>query len=92
VTPGGHGAPRLHQILITRTLTLLTRSLEPNWEPITPGIGLVIPEAQARVSAVTALGRPGQPDDIAAAIAALLGDRTHWISGQRIEVSGGMNL
>lgn len=50
------------------------------------------PETQARVSSVTALGRPGQPDDIATAIAALLGDRTHWITGQRIEVSGGMHV
>lgn len=50
------------------------------------------PEAQARVSSVTVLARPGEPDDIASAIAALLGDRTHSITGQRIEVSGGMNL
>lgn len=49
-------------------------------------------ETQARISSVTALGRPGQPDDIGTAIAALLGDRAHWITGQRIEVSGGMNL
>ena len=40
----------------------------------------------------TALGRVGLPDDIGAAIALLLEDGNGWISGQRLEVSGGMFL
>jgi NAD(P)-dependent dehydrogenase (short-subunit alcohol dehydrogenase family) len=32
------------------------------------------------------------PDDIGDAIAALLSDDNRWITGQRIEVSGGMFL
>ncbi|CDY75482.1 Reductase [Caballeronia glathei] len=40
----------------------------------------------------TALGRVGMPDDIGDAIAALLSDDNRWITGQRIEVSGGMFL
>ncbi|WP_344876382.1 SDR family NAD(P)-dependent oxidoreductase [Allokutzneria multivorans] len=40
----------------------------------------------------TALGRVGLPDDIGAAIAALLGDGNAWITAQRIEVSGGTLL
>ena len=39
-----------------------------------------------------ALGRVGLPDDVGGAVAALLSDGTHWINGQRIEVSGGMML
>jgi NAD(P)-dependent dehydrogenase (short-subunit alcohol dehydrogenase family) len=39
-----------------------------------------------------ALGRYGQPEVIAGAIAALLGDGNRWVTGQRIEVSGGMHL
>ncbi|MEE7547648.1 SDR family oxidoreductase, partial [Xanthomonas sp. Kuri4-1] len=50
------------------------------------------PELNARVAAMTALGRAGQPDDIGAVVAALLAPGTGWINGQRIEVSGGMLL
>ncbi|KIH82063.1 SDR family NAD(P)-dependent oxidoreductase [Pseudomonas batumici] len=44
------------------------------------------------VAANTALGRAGLPDDIGGAIALLLGDAGQWITGQRIEASGGMFL
>jgi NAD(P)-dependent dehydrogenase (short-subunit alcohol dehydrogenase family) len=50
------------------------------------------PEVNRRVAEMTALGRAGQPDDIGPMIAALLSDDNRWISGQRIEVSGGMAL
>lgn len=49
-------------------------------------------EINARVASQTALGRAGQPDDIGNAIAALLSDQTGWITGQRIEASGGQSL
>ena len=39
-----------------------------------------------------ALGRVGEPDDIAAAVASLLSDANGWVTGQRIEVSGGQSL
>jgi NAD(P)-dependent dehydrogenase (short-subunit alcohol dehydrogenase family) len=42
------------------------------------------------VASVTALGRPGVPEDIGAMIASLLTENNRWINGQRIEVSGGM--
>ncbi|MGV3558191.1 SDR family NAD(P)-dependent oxidoreductase [Larkinella arboricola] len=44
------------------------------------------------VSSVTALGRAGLPDDIGGVVAFLCTDDAKWINGQRIEVSGGMNL
>lgn len=40
----------------------------------------------------TALGRAGLPDDIGGVIASVLADASHWITGQRIEASGGMFL
>jgi len=46
----------------------------------------------AMVANNTALGRAGLPDDIGGAIALLLADGSHWITGQRIEASGGMFL
>lgn len=50
------------------------------------------PEYRARVGAITALGRPAEPEEIAAAVAALLSDDMAWVNGERIEVSGGMRL
>jgi len=40
----------------------------------------------------TALGRVGLPDDIGGAAVALLSPGANWITGQRIEASGGMIL
>ncbi|MET1053941.1 MAG: SDR family oxidoreductase [Pedobacter sp.] len=50
------------------------------------------PEVNAMISSITALGRPGLPDDIGPMIASLLSDDNRWVNGQRIEVSGGMFL
>jgi len=50
------------------------------------------PAVNAHLAAITALGRVGLPDDIGGAIASLLQPGNRWITGQRIEVSGGMNL
>ncbi|WP_157271428.1 SDR family NAD(P)-dependent oxidoreductase [Azohydromonas aeria] len=44
------------------------------------------------LAAQTALGRVGLPEDIGAAVAALLSDDTGWVNGQRVEASGGMFL
>ena len=50
------------------------------------------PEVNKQISAMTALGRPGEPDDIGPMIAALLSDENRWVNAQRIEVSGGLSL
>jgi len=46
----------------------------------------------AYIASVTALGRVGEPDDIGGVVAFLCTDDARWITAQRIEVSGGMNL
>jgi NAD(P)-dependent dehydrogenase (short-subunit alcohol dehydrogenase family) len=58
------------------------------------GGGVVRDNAQmnSAIAAQTALGRVGLPDDIGGAVSALLMPENRWISGQRIEVSGGMFL
>ena len=58
------------------------------------GGGVVRDNAQlnAHISGLTAMGRAGRPDDVGAAVAALLADGNNWVTGQRIEVSGGMML
>ena len=50
------------------------------------------PEVNKAVSAMTALGRAGVPDDIGPMIASLLSEDNRWINAQRIEVSGGMSI
>ena len=50
------------------------------------------PQVNSMIAAQTALGRAGLPDDIGGAIAALLLPGNAWVTGQRIEVSGGMYL
>jgi NAD(P)-dependent dehydrogenase (short-subunit alcohol dehydrogenase family) len=50
------------------------------------------PEVNRRVSEMTALGRPGVPDDIGPMIASLLSEDNRWVNAQRIEVSGGMAI
>lgn len=46
-------------------------------------------DINAYLAANAALGRVGLPDDIGGAVAALLDDNAHWMTGQRIEASGG---
>ncbi|MGE0788191.1 MAG: SDR family NAD(P)-dependent oxidoreductase [Sandaracinaceae bacterium] len=50
------------------------------------------PDVNKMVAAQTALGRVGLPDDIGGAVAMLLSPGAGWITGQRIEASGGMVL
>lgn len=50
------------------------------------------PHVNAMVAGMTALGRVGLPDDVGAAVAVLLSPEAGWITGQRVEVSGGMSL
>jgi NAD(P)-dependent dehydrogenase (short-subunit alcohol dehydrogenase family) len=50
------------------------------------------PELNRMIAAATAMGRVGLPDDIGQAIAGLVVEVSPWMTGQRIEVSGGQNL
>lgn len=44
------------------------------------------------IASVTAMGRVGLPEDVGGAIASFLAGKNQWVTGQRIEVSGGQNL
>lgn len=48
--------------------------------------------AVERVTGMTALGRPGRPADIADAVAFFASDDARWITGQTLEVNGGLFL
>ena len=51
-----------------------------------------VPERKKILASMNALGRVGLPEDIGGVIAFLCSKDGSWINGQRIEVSGGMNL
>jgi NAD(P)-dependent dehydrogenase (short-subunit alcohol dehydrogenase family) len=50
------------------------------------------PEMKARLSSMTPLGRVGVAEDIGPVVAFLCTDDSRWVNGQRIEVSGGINV
>ena len=50
------------------------------------------PDVNAFVASTIALERPGEADDIGAAVAALLSAQMGWMSGERVELSGGQML
>lgn len=49
-------------------------------------------DVRAQLGSVIAMGHVGLPEDIGAAVAAIASDKMGWVTGQRIEASGGMLL
>jgi NAD(P)-dependent dehydrogenase (short-subunit alcohol dehydrogenase family) len=50
------------------------------------------PQSKGYMASNTALGRVGVAEDIGSVVAFLCSDDSRWVNGQRIEVSGGINL
>jgi len=50
------------------------------------------PQLKSMLGAMSPLGRVGAADDIGSVVAFLCTDDARWINGQRIEVSGGINV
>nr|WSW46623.1 SDR family oxidoreductase [Streptomyces sp. NBC_01001] len=51
-----------------------------------------VPEAVAALESITALGRLGEPEDVADVVGFLAGPQGRWVTGQTIDVSGGTYL
>ncbi|MFF5206687.1 SDR family oxidoreductase [Streptosporangium sp. NPDC000396] len=51
-----------------------------------------IPEVVAGLEAITALGRLGEPEDVADIVALLCSPQGRWITGQTVDASGGTYL
>ncbi|GIH66896.1 SDR family NAD(P)-dependent oxidoreductase [Microbispora siamensis] len=51
-----------------------------------------IPEVVAGLEAMVALGRLGEPEDVADVVGFLAGPRGRWVTGQTVDVSGGTYL
>lgn len=86
--------------VMTRSLALTQGKRHISVNTVSPGItatdmnGWLVDnvEAQQRVAAMTALGRHGQPEEIADAVAFFVGNDGRWVSGQTLEVNGGLFL
>lgn len=50
------------------------------------------PQMKERISSLSPLGRVGVAEDIGGVVAFLCSEEGKWINGQRLEVSGGINL
>lgn len=50
------------------------------------------PALKDRLASLTPLGRVGNADDVGGVVAFLCTDDAKWVNGQRIEVSGGINI
>jgi NAD(P)-dependent dehydrogenase (short-subunit alcohol dehydrogenase family) len=86
--------------VLTRTLAVELGPRRISVNVVAPG-GIVTdfgggvmrdPGLQNAVAAETPLGRIGEPEDVAGVVAALLSPETRFITGQRVEVTGGYRL
>lgn len=78
--------------LSSRGIKVNTVAPGPNATDFAGGIIRDNARYNANVKAATALGRMGEPDDIGGVVAFLCTEDARWITAQRIELSGGMNL
>lgn len=76
----------------SRGITVNTVAPGPIATDFSGGVVRDNPELQKRLVDMTGLGRVGLPDDVGEMIASLLDDSNRWVTGQRIEVSGGIAL
>jgi len=76
----------------SRNITVNTISPGITDTDMNPSIRDKDAKAVERVAGMTALGRPGRPADIADAVAFFASDDARWITGQTLDVNGGLFL
>ncbi|MEU6728776.1 SDR family oxidoreductase [Nonomuraea wenchangensis] len=81
-------APTLANELGRRGITVNTVAPGVVRTDMTAGHDLT-PDLVAGLEAITALGRLGEPEDVADVVAFLAGPDSRWVTGQTIDVSGG---
>ncbi len=77
-----------HRLTVMFGLLLAATTIETDFG----GIARDNKQVNAYLASTIALGRVDLPDDIGGAVAMLLSPDAGWITGQRIEVSGGTLL
>ncbi|MFC5184500.1 SDR family NAD(P)-dependent oxidoreductase [Actinomadura harenae] len=81
-------APSLANELGRRGITVNTVAPGAIRTDMTAGY-VSIPEAAAALEAITALGRLGEPEDVADVVGFLAGPDARYVTGQTVDVSGG---
>jgi NAD(P)-dependent dehydrogenase (short-subunit alcohol dehydrogenase family) len=84
-------APSLANELGARGITVNTVAPGAVRTDMTAGY-TAIPEVVASIEAITALGRLGEPEDVAEVVGLLAGPAGRFVTGQTIDVSGGTFL
>ncbi|WP_182897639.1 SDR family NAD(P)-dependent oxidoreductase [Microbispora sp. H10830] len=84
-------APTLANELGRRGITVNTVAPGAVWTDMTIGY-TSMPEVVAGLEAMVALGRLGEPEDVADVVGFLAGPRGRWVTGQTVDVSGGTYL
>ncbi len=84
-------APTLANDLGRRGITVNTVAPGPVRTDMTEHL-LAIPEAAQGLTAITALARIGEPEDVADVVGFLAGPDGRWITGRTLDVSGGTYL
>ncbi|WEB44552.1 SDR family oxidoreductase [Streptomyces yunnanensis] len=84
-------APSLANELGRRGITVNTVAPGAVRTDLTAGY-TAIPEVVAELEAISALGRLGEPEDVADVVGFLAGPQGRWITGRTIDVSGGTYL
>lgn len=94
---GVYNASKAALIHLTKQLALeLSPRIRVN--AIAPGLvrtklaEALVRDNESRLSAVTALGRIGEPDDIGSAIVFLASDAASWVTGETFVIDGGQRL
>ena len=59
---------------------------------VTPMTNALNEQQRARLTSAIPLGRLGQPDDVAAAVAYLASNEAGWVTGATLHVNGGMAM
>lgn len=83
----------IEQFSLSLAKELGSRGIRVNM--VSPGLtatdGMVLEQEQVeQLIAQTPLGRLGQPDDVASAVAMLVSDDARWVTGQNLRATGGM--
>jgi NAD(P)-dependent dehydrogenase (short-subunit alcohol dehydrogenase family) len=92
VSLGARGLASAAGMIPTRRITVNTVAPGAIETDFSGGMVRDNPAVNKIVSDMTALGRPGLPDDIGPMIASLLTEDHRSTNAQRIEVSGGMSI
>lgn len=92
--PGKAGLEALSRLLAVHvgSRQITVNSVMPGATATDMNIVARDPVASQAVAATIALGRVGQPDDIAKVVAFLASDAGGWVTGQQIDASGGQRL